>query len=164
MKIIISDVQGFTPKVSGDYELICPEDGKEIHHCIGCFGCWLKTPGICVIHDGFELNGAKFSKISDLILVSKNCYGGLSPFVKKNLDRALSYMHPDFKTVNGELHHKRRYRNKITVSWHIYGENITSKEKKTAQNIADANAVNYDGKANKVCFYESADKIGEVTL
>lgn len=67
-------------------------------------------------------------------------------------------MHPDFKTMNGELHHKRRYKNKITISWHLYGENITQKEKETAQNIVVANAVNYDGKVNRVCFYESAEK------
>ena len=29
-------------------------DANQIHqYCIGCFGCWLKTPGTCVIKDGF---------------------------------------------------------------------------------------------------------------
>ena len=37
-------------------------------------------------------------------------------------------------------------------------------EKVTAQNIADANAVNFAGTANKVKFYSSADEIREVTL
>ena len=21
---------------------------EELHHCIGCFNCWIKSPGICV--------------------------------------------------------------------------------------------------------------------
>ena len=24
---------------------------KEIAPCLGCFGCWIKTPGICVVDD-----------------------------------------------------------------------------------------------------------------
>src|SRR5690554_7776971 len=24
---------------------------KKITECVGCFGCWVKTPGICVIPD-----------------------------------------------------------------------------------------------------------------
>ena len=29
-------------------------DNGTIKPCIGCFGCWLKTPGRCVIKDGYD--------------------------------------------------------------------------------------------------------------
>lgn len=27
----------------------------EVHSCVGCFGCWIRTPGACVISDRFPL-------------------------------------------------------------------------------------------------------------
>lgn len=168
MKLIISDIENFEPKVAGDYYLICPEEGKEIHHCIGCFGCWLKNPGKCLIDDGFELQGARFGAADEIILVSANCFGSVSPFVKKNLDRALACVHPDFKIIKGELHHKPRYKNKPQITWHIYAaenDTITDSEKETMKGILAANALNYHSKASSVYIYNSqADFIQGVTL
>ena len=33
-----------------DVKMVALAD-KEIAPCLGCFGCWLKTPGVCVIDD-----------------------------------------------------------------------------------------------------------------
>ena len=51
MKLIITDIEHFKIPVGGDYRVIMPQG--TIHHCVGCFGCWVKTPGKCVIHDGY---------------------------------------------------------------------------------------------------------------
>ena len=26
----------------------------KVNYCIGCFGCWLKTPGKCITKDSFD--------------------------------------------------------------------------------------------------------------
>nr|MDE7016078.1 flavodoxin family protein [Lachnospiraceae bacterium] len=86
MKLIITDLENLKIKVSGAHQIICPkEKGNSplgLKHCIGCFGCWIKTPGKCVIHDGYENTGILMSQCTDLIFISKCCYGSLSPFVK----------------------------------------------------------------------------------
>lgn len=162
MKLIITDLENFNIPIKGEYKLIKPQG--DIRHCIGCFGCWVKTPGQCVIHDGYENTGADMGKCSELILISKCCYGSVSPFVKNVQDRAISYIHPDFVIRKGEMHHKRRYNNVISLSAYFYGENITDAEKETARNILQANADNYDGLVKDVRFYNTIEELEGICL
>lgn len=162
MKLIITDIDHFNISVEGQYKVIKPQG--DIHNCIGCFGCWVKTPGQCVIHDGYEGTSIDMSKCTEMILISRCYYGSVSPFVKMVQDRALSYIHPDFVIRNGGMHHKRRYKNVIALSAHLYGENISDVEKETARNLLEANAVNYDGSVKEVHFYRSAEELENTVL
>lgn len=165
MKVIITDIKDFNIPVDGDYKIVKPaEDGAAIKNCIGCFCCWHKTPGECIIPDGFERTGAALGHCDQLIFVSECVYGSLSPFCKMVLDRSISYVHPNFVTRRGEMHHKRRYDNVITVTAHFYGENITDTEKETAKKLMQANADNYDGFVGEVHFHESIETLKGVTL
>lgn len=162
MKLIITDIEDFHLPVKGPHKIIKPQ--TDIRHCIGCFGCWVKTPGQCVIHDGCENTGIDMSKCTELILISRCCYGCTSPFVKTVQDRAISYIHPDFLLRKGEMHHKRRYQNVITLSAHFYGEDITDAEKETARNLIYDNADNYDARVGKICFYRSVKELEDIAL
>lgn len=162
MKLIITDIEDFNLPVTGEYKLIKPRG--NIRHCIGCFGCWVKTPGKCVIHDGYESTGIDMSKCTELIIISRCCYGSVSPFIKTVQDRSISYIHPDFVIRKGEMHHKRRYKNVISLSAYFYGENITDTEKETAKQIMQANADNYDGLVKNVSFYQSVQELEGITL
>lgn len=162
MKLIITDIEDFHVHVQGEYKVIKPKG--NIHNCIGCFGCWVKTPGRCVIHDGYEGTGSDMGKCAELILVSRCCYGSVSPFVKTVQDRAISYIHADFVIRKGEMHHKQRYQNRITLSAHLYGENITDMEKETTRELLNANAVNYDGLVKSISFYKDVEELEGVIL
>ncbi|MCI8597009.1 MAG: flavodoxin family protein [Lachnospiraceae bacterium] len=162
MKLILTDMEHFNIPVEGEHKIISPQGA--IHPCTGCFGCWIKTPGKCVIHDGYEGTGIEMSKCTELIIVSQCCYGSVSPFVKNVQDRAISYVHPDFVIRKGEMHHKRRYQNVISMSAYFYGENITDTEKETARNMMAANAFNYDGVVKNVLFYDSVKELEDIIL
>lgn len=162
MKLIITDIEDFSIPVEGEHKIIKPQ--QNIHPCIGCFGCWVKTPGKCVIHDGYEDTGIDMGKCGELILISRCRYGSVSPFVKMVQDRALSYIHPDFVIRKGEMHHKRRYQNVIELSLYLYGENITVAEKETARMIIEGNADNYDGRVKDVQFYQSVKELEGLAL
>lgn len=167
MKLLIHDLE------SKDFEKLFPSlsdrvkaisnDGT-IHYCIGCFGCWVKTPGACVIRDSYGDMGEYLSKCDEVVIISKCCYGGFSPFVKNVLDRGISYVHPYFIMKNGEMHHKRRYDNHIDMKVWFYGENITEKEKQTAQNLVKANCINFDSNDSKISFIHSIDEMEENLL
>jgi len=82
---------------------------KDIHTCTGCFGCWVKTPGVCVIADDSQaINRAVIQ--SDFVLwASPLVMGFPSAYLKTKMDRSIPLVHPYFEVVNGEAHHLARY-------------------------------------------------------
>ncbi|MBQ7965851.1 MAG: flavodoxin family protein [Ruminococcus sp.] len=162
MKLIITDIKNPKFNISGEHKIISPEN--EVKPCIGCFSCWVKTPGRCAIHDGYENTGIDMSKCDELIIVSECRYGSVSSFVKAVQDRAISYIHPCFVIKKGEMHHKRRYENTITMSAYFYGSNITDSEKENATELMQSNADNYNGELHSVSFYNSVQELEGITL
>ena len=55
-------------------------------------------------------------------------------------------------------------KNVITLSLHLYGENITDIEKETARELLKANADNYDSLVKGVYFYKSLEELEDVVL
>lgn len=85
---------------------------KEIAECTGCFACWDRTPGRCVIpDDGIEV--ASEVVTSDiLILLTPVTFGGYSYPLKNALDRCIAISLPYLRIMGGEVHHPRRYTHK----------------------------------------------------
>lgn len=81
----------------------------DIKNCIGCFGCWVKTPGVCAIDDiGRDI--AKDVIQSDLVVyLTPIVFGGLSSELKKVVDRFIPLLLPFFEKKSGEIHHPARY-------------------------------------------------------
>lgn len=162
MNILIHDFsdkrfQELFPETNNNVYII--SDTGTIRHCVGCFGCWIKTPGKCVLKDGYDNLGELLSKSEKLTIISRCFYGCYSPFVKNVLDRSISYLLPFFKIKNNETHHKRRYQNNIQLEVHFYGEDITIKERKTAKKLVKANCTNFSVKNYKISFSNSLDEL-----
>ncbi len=82
---------------------------KKIAGCLGCFGCWIKTPGECVIDD-YGRETTKQAMQSDLLIwLTPITFGGYSSELKKALDRLLPILLPYFESYHGQIHHKMRY-------------------------------------------------------
>jgi hypothetical protein len=81
----------------------------EIHHCLGCFSCWVQNPGECVIRDDGP-NVARAVVGSDLLVyLTPVTFGGYSSQLKKAVDRLICLVSPFFTRIEGEVHHKPRY-------------------------------------------------------
>lgn len=82
----------------------------DVRHCIGCFGCWVKTPGDCS-------NAADDSRTvrreyinSDLVLfASPVIMGFTSALLKRTQDRLIPLLMPYIRLYDGESHHVARY-------------------------------------------------------
>jgi len=162
MKLIIHDLPEDMAKTlfshhSSDYKII--SGCADITPCMGCFGCWIKTPGKCVLKDGYDNMGELLGKSEKVTVISQCFYGCYSPFVKNVLDRSISWLLPFFKIRNNETHHKRRYQNNIWIAVHFYGENITREERETAEKLVKANCANLYVKNYEISFSNSLENL-----
>ena len=82
----------------------------KITYCVGCFECWVKTPGICRFNDDGRDIARQFIQSDLSILFTPVTFGGYSAELKKALDRIICLVSPFFKKINGEVHHKLRYK------------------------------------------------------
>jgi len=83
--------------------------GMEIAPCMGCFGCWQRTPGICVIDDAGRQVARRAARCDLLIFFTRLTFGGYSSELKKAVDRLIPNISPFFTKVGGEVHHRLRY-------------------------------------------------------
>jgi multimeric flavodoxin WrbA len=162
MKLVMHDLSEADFKQTGfsiNRETTIISNNGKIHTCVGCYGCWIKTPGVCIIKDGYQNLGQLFSKSNDVIVISKCVYGGYSPFIKNIWDRSISYLLPYFIKKNNETHHTMRYGNAFNLTVHFYADSdICPNEKDTAQKLIKANCVSY-GTTPQIYFYNSLEEL-----
>lgn len=162
MKILLHDLNpqeflSLNLPLDSDTEVI--SDKGTIKNCIGCFGCWIKTPGVCVLKDDYRNMGELLSKCDELIIISRCLYGSYSPFIRNVLDRSISFLLPYFMYKNRETHHKNRYDNHFTLSVYFYGNDITKAEQETATELVAANSINFHCHENHVSFYPDLQSV-----
>lgn len=83
---------------------------KEIKHCHGCFNCWIKTPGKCLIQDDMRELLPKF-KSSDIIIFATPLYvDNVTGIMKNFMDRLIPILDPHLQTdEKGECLHPMRF-------------------------------------------------------
>lgn len=130
MKMIVHDLQDpeALDRLTADPENWVIGGEVAIRHCTGCFGCWVRTPGTCVLKDAYPHLGEQLAACDEFILISRCTYGGYSPIVCNVLNRTLSYVLPYFESRNGETHHRPRYEQTLTFTVFFYGEDIMQLE------------------------------------
>jgi multimeric flavodoxin WrbA len=81
----------------------------EIKPCLGCFKCWVQTPGICIIDDYARVVAKKNIQSDNLVYITPITYGGYSAELKKAIDRGICLVSPFFRMHHEEIHHELRY-------------------------------------------------------
>ncbi|HHX25021.1 MAG TPA: NAD(P)H dehydrogenase [Thermoanaerobacterales bacterium] len=83
---------------------------KDIQHCRGCFTCWTKTPGKCVINDDMGQLIEQYINADLIIWSFPLYYFGMPSKIKAFLDRTLPTSLP-YMTINedGTSGHPPRY-------------------------------------------------------
>lgn len=163
MNLLIHDLdEKEWEEIAQDYrgwEVIAPS--KEIKPCVGCFGCWLKTPGQCVIKDGYDRMGALIHKADELVVMTRYTYGGFSSFVKNVFDRSIGWVLPYFRVVNNEMHHKKRYPEDKQITVIFRGSGLTKEDQADAKRYVEAVCRNFYGVIKDIRFEELKTEVAK---
>jgi multimeric flavodoxin WrbA len=83
---------------------------QPLRYCIGCWGCWVKTPGQCSNGDANCLAMDRAVINADFVLWAAPLKMGFpSSLLKMALDKHLPLIHPYMVVDQGEAHHRKRY-------------------------------------------------------
>ena len=150
-------------KISQEYEGWDAVSGPDTPRpCVGCFKCWCRTPGECVIKDELGDMGARIHHADKVTVISRYTYGGFSGKVKNVFDRSLGYVLPQFEITRGETHHRRRYEEDKEFDFIFYGHDLKEEQRKAAERYVNAVCANIRGHVGKLEFRETEDT-GNIT-
>lgn len=108
MNLLLSDMplpRGLAEKEGNTYIDL---SALKIHNCIGCFGCWTKTPGCCVIRDDAVKVYPLIAKSQKVIYASRIYCGSYDTVMKTMLERAIPIQKAFIRLYHGETHHVQR--------------------------------------------------------
>lgn len=108
MKIILSD-RPLSLDLGNRTDVVCFDlSHMKIAPCVGCFGCWTKTPGKCVIRDDAVQVYPRLAESDTALYVSRVRYGGYDTVMKTMLERAIPVQQAFIRLLDGETHHVQR--------------------------------------------------------
>lgn len=129
---------------------------KKIADCQGCFDCWVKTPGICIINDYGRDAAEKLINSELLIYLTPVVFGSYSYQLKKALDRMIPLISPFFSKVKGEVHHKKRYANYPSLLAVGLMEDINKEQIEIFKELVERNGINFYSPYVEAEVFESA--------
>ena len=145
------DDQDLTPVLSVLSEVL-KADGEEIQtihlrelnlaHCLGCFGCWIKTPGRCVEDDAGRQVARAFMQSDTAVLFTPVTFGGYSPDLKRMADHFIQLLSPYFRMDHGEVHHPARYAHRPRFMAVGVQRRPSAHEAQIFKTLAGRNAIN----------------------
>lgn len=127
----------------------------KIANCMGCFRCWTKTPGKCVIRDDATVVYPCIAKSNKVIYVSRLKYGGYDSVMKTMLERAIPIQQAFIRIHNDETHHVQRAVTPKQATIIAYGE-IDEEERDIFRNLIARNASNMSFESYNIIFTTEA--------
>ena len=152
MRLILSDIniESLEKKLS-DKNIYLNLATKKIATCIGCFGCWVKTPSKCIVRDDAIHIYKYLAKSDRVIYISKIKYGSYDTIMKTFLERSIPIQQAFIRLHKGETHHVQRDNIAKEAVIIAYGD-IMEDEKAVFSKLVDRNAHNMNFKKHKVIF------------
>ncbi|MFP4020286.1 MAG: flavodoxin family protein [Halanaerobium sp.] len=137
---------------------------KKIADCLGCFDCWVKTPGICIIDDFGRKAAAKLINSELVVFLTPVVFGSYSYQLKKALDRMIPLISPYFKKVKGEIHHKKRYSKYPSILAVGILEEENEIQSQIFKKLVERNSINFHSPYFEAEVFEAGNNFDEKLL
>lgn len=156
MKLILSDRPLKLSAAEADGVKYFDLSELKIAGCTGCFGCWTKTPGRCVIRDDAVNVYPAIAESSCVLYISRIKYGGYDTVMKTLLERAIPIQTAFIRLLDGETHHYQRAVAPKKAHVIAYGDNICADEKAVFSRLVARNAKNMNFESYRIIFTEES--------
>ena len=117
--------------------------GMKISPCVGCGSCWLKTPGVCSIHDDYEEILKSILKHDKIVLIGGTALGFIDYRLKNIVDRILPIVTMMVYIVDGQERHVPRYDKRFQIALLYDGDG----EKEYLNRWMERFALNFNSKS-----------------
>ena len=127
----------------------------KMSRCTGCFGCWVKRPGLCVHDDDGKKVASCIANAQLMVMLTPITFGGYSSLLKNALDRQLPVLLPFFKKFKREVHHALRYESYPTMLVVGSIEKLDKLHENVFARLAKRNSVNgHAPRSNSLVVYD----------
>lgn len=123
---------------------------QPITACIGCWNCWLKTPGRCVMKDPMSELYTDYVNSDTVILLMDTAQGFINHKAKAFLDRTIPHHHPYIEMVDGECHHAARYESYPDLVFHYNTGELTKTEEQIIEDYLYRTAYHFKSKSYRI--------------
>ena len=155
MKLILSDRLLALDLPDDDAIRYVDLSALRIANCVGCFGCWTKTPGRCVIRDDATRVYPLIAASDRVLYVSRVRYGGYDTVMKRMLERAIPVQQAFIRLHHGETHHLQRAVVPKQASIVAYGA-LDAEERAIFEALVARNALNMNFEHYRIHFVEES--------
>src|SRR6516225_7078377 len=114
----------------------------KLAHCLGCFKCWVKTPGMCAENDAGRRIAKAVIQSDTTVFFTPVTFGGYAPDLKKIMERFVQLVSPFFALDHGEAHHPPRYAHRPRLIMVGVQRRANAQEALIFKTLAGRNAIN----------------------
>lgn len=122
----------------------------KIKACIGCWSCWVKTPGVCICKDAMAEIYPDYVNADKVTLLMDTAQGFINHSAKAFIDRTIPHYHPYIEIVDGECHHKARYARYPEMHFYYDDQHVTAEESQVIEDYLYRTAYHFQSKAYRI--------------
>ena len=129
---------------------IIPFHNQSINACTGCWSCWFKTPGLCVMKDQMSQHYSTYVNSDTVILLMDTNQGFINHRAKAFFDRTIPHYHPYIELVKGECHHVARYKRYPNLVFYFDDEGLSAQEEQVIEDYLYRMAFHFKSKPARI--------------